>query len=111
MVLGVQDMPSSRTIDITLTEGTSMAAAASPDRQWMAIDLLGSLWILPMRGGEAKRITPELLDKYLAFPKVFACGGSWMVTKELLAGKQFDRIAELSRDAVQRAQKARPNAM
>src|SRR3954451_8682972 len=48
-------------------------------------------------------ITPELLEKYLAFPKVVACGGSWMVTKELLAGKQFDKIAELSRDAVQRA--------
>jgi 2-dehydro-3-deoxyphosphogluconate aldolase/(4S)-4-hydroxy-2-oxoglutarate aldolase len=53
-------------------------------------------------------ITPELLEKYLAFPKVFACGGSWMVTKDLLAGKQFDKIAELSRDAVQRAAKARP---
>jgi 2-dehydro-3-deoxyphosphogluconate aldolase/(4S)-4-hydroxy-2-oxoglutarate aldolase len=54
-------------------------------------------------------ITPELLEKYLAFPKVFACGGSWMVTKELLAGKQFDKIAELSRDAVQRAERARPS--
>jgi 2-dehydro-3-deoxyphosphogluconate aldolase/(4S)-4-hydroxy-2-oxoglutarate aldolase len=52
-------------------------------------------------------VTPELLEKYLAFPKVFACGGSWMVTKELLAGKQFDRIAELSRDAVERAGRAR----
>jgi 2-dehydro-3-deoxyphosphogluconate aldolase/(4S)-4-hydroxy-2-oxoglutarate aldolase len=48
-------------------------------------------------------ITPELLEKYLAFPKVFACGGSWMVTKDLLAGRHFDRIAELSRDAVERA--------
>jgi 2-dehydro-3-deoxyphosphogluconate aldolase/(4S)-4-hydroxy-2-oxoglutarate aldolase len=54
-------------------------------------------------------ITPELLEKYLAFPKVFACGGSWMVTKDLLAGKQFDKIADLSRDAVQRAEKIRPN--
>jgi hypothetical protein len=26
-----------------------------------------------------------------------------MVTKELLAGKQFDKIADLSRDAVDRA--------
>jgi 2-dehydro-3-deoxyphosphogluconate aldolase/(4S)-4-hydroxy-2-oxoglutarate aldolase len=48
-------------------------------------------------------ITPELLEKYLAFPKVFACGGSWMVTKQLLAANEFDKIAELSRDAVNRA--------
>jgi 2-dehydro-3-deoxyphosphogluconate aldolase/(4S)-4-hydroxy-2-oxoglutarate aldolase len=54
-------------------------------------------------------ITPDLLEKYLAFPKVVACGGSWMVTKELLAAKQFDRISELSRDAVQRADRARPS--
>src|SRR6266542_3042615 len=39
-----------------------MAAAVSPDRRWMAIDLLGVLWVLPLRGGEAKRITPDLLE-------------------------------------------------
>jgi len=48
-------------------------------------------------------IDAQVFEKYLAFPKVFACGGSWMVTKELLAGKQFDKIADLSRDAVDRA--------
>src|SRR5215218_9766357 len=47
-------------------------------------------------------ITAELLEKYLAFPKVVACGGSWMVTKELLAAKKFDKITEITRDAVQR---------
>ena len=55
-------------------------------------------------------ITPELLEKYLAFPKVVACGGSWMVTKELLGGKQFGKITEITRDAVQRAERARPSA-
>ena len=48
-------------------------------------------------------IGPENLGDYLKFPKVLACGGSWMVTKELIAAKQFDRIAELSRQAVQLA--------
>jgi Tol biopolymer transport system component len=58
----LQDVPISRQVDLTLTEGTSMAAAASPDGRSIAIDLLGGIWILPMRGGEAKRITPELLE-------------------------------------------------
>ncbi len=57
-----QDVTATRQIDLTLTQGTSMAAAASPDGQSIAIDLLGAIWILPFRGGEAKRITPELLE-------------------------------------------------
>jgi 2-dehydro-3-deoxyphosphogluconate aldolase/(4S)-4-hydroxy-2-oxoglutarate aldolase len=48
-------------------------------------------------------ISAENLERYLAFPKVLACGGSWMVTKELLGGQQFGKITELSRDAVRRA--------
>ena len=61
-VVATQDIPTTRQINLTLTEGTSMAAAVSPDRRSIAIDLLGSLWVLPARGGEAKRITPELLE-------------------------------------------------
>ena len=60
--LGVQNAPITRQVDLTLTEGTSMAAAVSPDRRSIAIDLLGSLWVLPVRGGEAKKITPDLLE-------------------------------------------------
>ena len=60
--VAAQDVPITRQITLTLTEGTSMAAAVSPDRRSIAIDLLGSLWVLPIRGGEAKRITPELLE-------------------------------------------------
>jgi 2-dehydro-3-deoxyphosphogluconate aldolase/(4S)-4-hydroxy-2-oxoglutarate aldolase len=45
-------------------------------------------------------VGPENLAEYLKFPKVLACGGSWMVGKELLSGKQFDRVRELTRQAV-----------
>ena len=58
----LQDFPITRRVDVTLTQGTSMAAAASPDRQWIAIDLVGAIWILPIDGGEARRLTPELLE-------------------------------------------------
>jgi Tol biopolymer transport system component/imidazolonepropionase-like amidohydrolase len=50
------------TIDITVTEGTSMAIALSPDRQTIAMDLQGGLWTLPVAGGTARRITDEYYD-------------------------------------------------
>lgn len=55
-------------------------------------------------------ISAENLGKYLAFPKVLACGGSWMVSRELLAARRFDQITEITRDAVHRAARARPHA-
>jgi Tol biopolymer transport system component len=57
-----QDLATSRQVDVTITQGTSMAAAASPDRRSIAIDLLGSIWLVPFDGGNAKRITPALLE-------------------------------------------------
>ena len=51
-----------KTVDLTLREGTNLAAALSPDGRTLAIDLLGSLWVLPVSGGEAKRIIDELAD-------------------------------------------------
>src|SRR5689334_17912405 len=49
-------------ISVTFHEGTSMAAALSPDgRTWM-IDLQGTLWTLPAAGGAATRVTGEYLD-------------------------------------------------
>lgn len=37
---------------------------------------------------------------YLAFNKVHACGGSWMVRKDLIDAGKFDEIASLTRSAV-----------
>jgi 2-dehydro-3-deoxyphosphogluconate aldolase/(4S)-4-hydroxy-2-oxoglutarate aldolase len=53
-------------------------------------------------------ITLENLEEYLKFPKILACGGSWMVGKEMIAAKQFDKIRDLSRQAVQLAERVRP---
>ena len=41
------------------------------------------------------------LHDYLSFDKIVACGGSWMVTPELLNSKDFDTIEEYTRQAVQ----------
>ena len=48
--------------EVVLTQGTNMAAAASPDRADIAIDLQGTLWRLPMEGGDAKALTEKLAD-------------------------------------------------
>ena len=45
--------------------GTSYAVAVSPDGQWLAFDLQGSLWVIPAKGGEAKRITDYFNDAHL----------------------------------------------
>jgi Tol biopolymer transport system component/imidazolonepropionase-like amidohydrolase len=54
--------PAGRAVHVTLHEGTSMAAALSPDGRTIAIDLLGTLWTMPAGGGEAKPITDISMD-------------------------------------------------
>lgn len=39
------------------------------------------------------------LKEYLQFPKVIACGGSWMVKRELIQDGNWQRISELCREA------------
>src|SRR5881409_503870 len=51
-----------RSVHVTLHEGTSMAAALSPDGRTIAIDLLGTLWTLPAAGGVARPITDISMD-------------------------------------------------
>ena len=51
-----------KAVDITVREGTSMAIALSPDKTRVAIDLQGGLWVVPIEGGAAKRITDEYGD-------------------------------------------------
>jgi Tol biopolymer transport system component/imidazolonepropionase-like amidohydrolase len=45
-----------------LREGTNLAAALSPDGETLAIDLLGSIWVIPDSNNVAHRITDELSD-------------------------------------------------
>nr|WKN39361.1 DPP IV N-terminal domain-containing protein [Tunicatimonas sp. TK19036] len=49
-------------IPVHLKEGTNMAAVLSPDKQTIALDLQGTIWLMPASGGEATAITDELGD-------------------------------------------------
>src|SRR5215471_5617929 len=53
---------SGRPVHVMLHEGTSMAAAVSPDGRTIAIDLLGTLWTMPASGGAARPITDIFMD-------------------------------------------------
>ncbi len=46
-----------RTIDFTTTEGTWMNLDVHPDGRTIVFDLLGDLYLLPIEGGTARRIT------------------------------------------------------
>src|SRR5437867_4836831 len=54
--------PAGRDVHLTLHEGTSMAAAMSPDGRTIAIDLLGTIWTIPAAGGAAKAVTDIFMD-------------------------------------------------
>jgi len=54
-----------------------------------------NLKFMPTGGINAKNI-----NDYLAFNRVLACGGSWMVAGDLVKNKEFDKIRELTREAV-----------
>ena len=51
---------------------------------------------MPTGGINAKNI-----NDYLAFPKIIACGGSWMVPGDLISAGEWDKIEQLTREAVQ----------
>ena len=55
----------------------------------------GMMRFIPTGGINAQNV----LD-YLHFAKVLACGGSWMVKSDLISQGAFDKIAQLTREAV-----------
>lgn len=50
-------------------------------------------------------IGPENITDYLAFSKIIACGGSWMVKDSMIRGHEFDKIRALTKEAVGLVQK------
>ena len=45
-------------------------------------------------------INAKNLEQYLSFGKIAACGGSWMVKADLIDTGDFDKIRELTKEAV-----------
>ena len=53
-----------------------------------------SVYFIPTGGINAQNIA-----KYISFEKVLACGGSWMVSSELINAGEFDKITALCKEA------------
>jgi 2-dehydro-3-deoxyphosphogluconate aldolase/(4S)-4-hydroxy-2-oxoglutarate aldolase len=49
---------------------------------------------MPTGGISAKNVR-----EYLAYDRILACGGSWMVKKDLVQAGDFEKITELVREA------------
>ena len=60
------------------------------------------LRFIPTGGINARNI-----GTYIAFNKIAACGGSWMVTKALIDSSNFNEITRLCKEAVQIVQEIR----
>ena len=55
---------------------------------------LVDLTFMPTGGINAKNVRD-----YLAYDRIIACGGSWMVKKDLVAAGEFDKIREMVAEA------------
>lgn len=54
--------PQGQTASVTVTEGTSMSVSIAPDGRTLAIDLQGTVWIVPANGGAARQVTDAYND-------------------------------------------------
>lgn len=60
---------------------------------------------MPTGGINAKNVS-----SYLEYPRIVACGGSWMVSRDLVKAGNFEKVTELSKEAVELVAKARRNS-
>lgn len=98
-----------RDVTVELHEGTNMAAAPSPDGTRIVFSAQGALWVMPIAGGQATRITPWTMEptapvwspdgKTIVFQNYTGEGNYhlWSIApngagaKELTTGPQDDR--------------------
>ncbi len=52
-------------------------------------------------------INPKNVKEYLAYDRILACGGSWMVKGSLVEAGEFDKIKELAKEAVEIVKESR----
>ena len=59
--------------------------------------VFGQLDFMPTGG-----VNTQNLNDYLGFDRIHACGGTWMVKKDLINGAKWDEIEKICKDAVKK---------
>ena len=62
--MAAADASKPKPVPVIVDEGTSISVSVSPDGKMLAMDLQGSIWVLPATGGPARRITDLFNDAH-----------------------------------------------
>ena len=83
-----QTQLSTRRVRFTTHEGSFLAFDISRDGRWIVMDLLGDLWKLPVRGGDARRITDVVRDSAEFLDPTFTSDGNAILAHGEFRGQQ-----------------------
>jgi hypothetical protein len=98
LALAFLSLASAAQSQVTLTEGTNFTVDVAADGR-LAMDLLGSIWVLPANGGNAEPIATGLLS--VARPR-WSPGGDAILFEARAEGRNELGIYHFARDNVQR---------
>lgn len=72
-----------------------------PAEQSGGVDFLKSLApVFPLKFMPTGGVNTKNMMEYLSYDRILACGGTWMVKKDLIDGKKWDEITEICEEAV-----------
>ncbi len=92
-------LPVDRRLPLELDEGTWMSVDVSPDGRTLVFDLLGDLWLLPVEGGRAERLTSGLA--FDAQPRFSPDGERIVFTSDRSGGQNVWVMAVDGSDTIQ----------
>lgn len=101
------DVAAARRVVVTVDEGTELAVQRTPDGATLLLDLQGSIWSMPISGGPARRLTPDLMEminshlspdgKWLAVQAYI--DGVWNIWRVSANGRRRERVTSSLTDA------------
>jgi dipeptidyl aminopeptidase/acylaminoacyl peptidase len=80
--------PAARHVHFTTHEGSFLSFDVSPDRKWIAFDLLGEIWRLPVAGGAARPITSVVRDTADFADPIITSGGRTVLARGEWRGRE-----------------------